>query len=448
MPILDLDGLKIHVQRSGSGPDVVLVHGLTGDLSIWMLCKAMSVLSERFRVTAYDLRGHGYSDAPPTGYTSADHAHDLLALMGTLEIESARVVGHSFGAVIALHAAVLAPDKIESLVLSDPYFPALRHLEDASRWDHWRSFHKEAEDAGISLSDEHWYDLGRFFDQVVHLDSDRMLKLRRAVGLPGLNRLLRLGGTSCGDDSKLDSGLTSEAIRSVSPTRPRPLRREFTVPGDGRLSRIELAGLPGRIDTGGEAPGSGREPGGVRPDRPRVPRRRRVDGGGLVKSSKTILLTGAARGHRPCHGEGARLARASARPDRSGCNRTHCDRRGDRLPRRSRRRGRLLCGRPAQSRRWNARSVRSRCSWPALGVGSLSSATDPRHEGPAIDAGSKRPRRGPRDRGGLAGDDGEAIGITSSRSPAWPVSVGCRGCRAIRRRRRRSRRTSKACVRH
>jgi pimeloyl-ACP methyl ester carboxylesterase len=181
-----------------------------------MLCKAMSVLSERFRVTAYDLRGHGYSDAPPTGYTSADHAHDLLALMDNLEIESARIVGHSFGAVIALHAAVLAPDKIESLVLSDPYFPALRHLEDASRWDHWRSFHKEAEDAGISLSDEHWYDLGKFFDQVVHLDSDRMLKLRRAVGLPGLNRLLRLGGTTCGDDSKVDAGLTIEAIQGVS----------------------------------------------------------------------------------------------------------------------------------------------------------------------------------------------------------------------------------------
>ena len=70
------------------------------------------------------------------------------------------MVGHSFGGVIALHAAVLAAERVEAVVLSDPYFPALRHLEDVSRWGHWQDFRQEAHEAGVELSDEHWYDLG------------------------------------------------------------------------------------------------------------------------------------------------------------------------------------------------------------------------------------------------------------------------------------------------
>ncbi len=95
-------------------------------------------------MTAYDLRGHGYSDVPPTGYTSADHAADLLALMDRIGARTARLVGHSFGGVIAAHAAAIAPERVEAVVLSDPYFPALRHLEDVSKWGHWQSFRAEA----------------------------------------------------------------------------------------------------------------------------------------------------------------------------------------------------------------------------------------------------------------------------------------------------------------
>ena len=216
MPRLSINGLQIHCQRSGEvGPDAVLIHGVTGDLSIWMLCKAMQELAATHRVTAFDLRGHGYSDAPAEGYTSADHAADVLALMDATGIKAARLVGHSFGAVIAAHAAVLAPGRVEALVLSDPYFPALRHLEELSRWGHWQNFRREAEDAGVQLSAEHWYDLGKFFDQVMHLDGGDLLKFRRAVGLPGLNRLLRLGKTTCGDDTKVEAGLTAELIRSI-----------------------------------------------------------------------------------------------------------------------------------------------------------------------------------------------------------------------------------------
>jgi pimeloyl-ACP methyl ester carboxylesterase len=215
MPRIAANGLTFHVQQAGAGPDAVLIHGLTGDLSIWFLSGAMGVLSGSHRVTAYDLRGHGYTDAPAEGYTSGDHARDLIALLDVLGVERARLVGHSFGAVIATHAAVLVPDRIEALVLSDPYFPALRHLEDVSRWGHWQNFRQEAADAGVQLSSDTWYDLTTFFDQVLHLDDDRLLKFRQAVGLPALKRVLRLAQTTCGHDSKLSDGLSAELIRRV-----------------------------------------------------------------------------------------------------------------------------------------------------------------------------------------------------------------------------------------
>ncbi|MFO0907750.1 MAG: alpha/beta hydrolase [Isosphaeraceae bacterium] len=215
MPFVRLRDVKFHYQQAGSGSDVVLIHGVTGDLSLWFLSRTLQVLSQDHRVTAYDLRGHGYSEAPPEGYTSADHAEDLLALMDQLGIERATLVGHSFGGVIAAHLATMAPERTHALVLSDPYFPSLRHLEDVSRWGHWQNFRQEAEDAGVLLSDEHWYDIGRFFDQVLHLDGEELRKFRQAVGLPSLNRLLRLGRTTCGHDSKQPAGLTPILINSI-----------------------------------------------------------------------------------------------------------------------------------------------------------------------------------------------------------------------------------------
>jgi len=216
MPKIHANGLNFHYQQSGEGPDVILIHGLTGDLSIWFLCEAMGVLGRSFRVTAYDLRGHGYTDAPPSGYTSSDQTADAIAIMDELGIDRVMVVGHSFGGVIAMHAAVVHPDHVEAVVLSDPCFPALRHLDDVSRWGHWQNFRAEAAEAGVTLSDEHWYDLGRFFDQVRHFDGDRMMRFRQAVGLPNLNRLLRLAGTTCGDDAKTEAGLTEELICGVT----------------------------------------------------------------------------------------------------------------------------------------------------------------------------------------------------------------------------------------
>src|SRR5579872_3908541 len=97
-------GLRLHYQTVGSGPDLVMVHGLTGNLAVWHL-NIVPQLADHFRVLTYDLRGHGYSDVPPTGYSPDDMACDLLGLLDALEIERPTIAGHSYGADIALYFA-------------------------------------------------------------------------------------------------------------------------------------------------------------------------------------------------------------------------------------------------------------------------------------------------------------------------------------------------------
>ena len=57
MPIVELERLRVHYQQSGAGPDVVLVHGFTSNLAMWMFSDIITSLAADFRVTAYDLRG-------------------------------------------------------------------------------------------------------------------------------------------------------------------------------------------------------------------------------------------------------------------------------------------------------------------------------------------------------------------------------------------------------
>ncbi|HRA32284.1 MAG TPA: alpha/beta hydrolase, partial [Thermomicrobiales bacterium] len=59
-------GLKFHYQQVGNGPDVVMIHGLTGNLAVWHL-KIIPLLWDHYRITTYDLRGHGYSEVSASG---------------------------------------------------------------------------------------------------------------------------------------------------------------------------------------------------------------------------------------------------------------------------------------------------------------------------------------------------------------------------------------------
>jgi len=216
VPRVTVDGLKFYYQQVGTGPDVVLLHGVTGNMAIWPLINLMPTLAADFRVTAYDLRGHGYSDTPPTGYTSSDMARDLVNIQKALGLGPMYVLGHSFGGVIALHAAVLYPEAIAGLILSDPYYPALRHLETrVGEWSGWQEYKEQANRAGLEVTAEDWFDVGQLFEQTANLPPERLEMFRKELGLAAMDRLKRLAATTCGADVKAIAGLTEERIRSV-----------------------------------------------------------------------------------------------------------------------------------------------------------------------------------------------------------------------------------------
>jgi 2-hydroxy-6-oxonona-2,4-dienedioate hydrolase/2-succinyl-6-hydroxy-2,4-cyclohexadiene-1-carboxylate synthase len=216
MPRIKANGLTFFYQQSGAGRDVVLLHGVTGNLAIWSLSGLISALAADFRVTAYDFRGHGYSETPPTGYTSADMAEDLRAVHRALGLGPAFVLGHSFGGVVAMHAAALFPEVVAGVVLSDPYFPGLLHLEsDISRWAAWDDFRETCRRAGLDIAAETWSDVATLLHQTAALPPDQRALLEQEVTPAGVERLVRLAATTCGEDVQQVAGLTEEVILSV-----------------------------------------------------------------------------------------------------------------------------------------------------------------------------------------------------------------------------------------
>lgn len=121
MPVVDRDGVGLHhVDLGEDGPRVVMLHGLLlGNVATWYFTAAPA-LAVGHRVRLYDLRGHGRSGRPATGYTIADHLGDLDVMAGDGPVS---LVGHSFGAVVALRWALANPGRVERLVLVDPPLP-------------------------------------------------------------------------------------------------------------------------------------------------------------------------------------------------------------------------------------------------------------------------------------------------------------------------------------
>lgn len=125
MPKALVNRLSVHYQQHGEGPDLVLVHGLFCNLAFWYLT-VVPALAKRFRVTVYDLRGHGFTEGGERGYRAVDLADDLRALLDHLRIDRAHVAGHSFGGAIALAFAIRHAELVHSLTLADAWVPTLQ----------------------------------------------------------------------------------------------------------------------------------------------------------------------------------------------------------------------------------------------------------------------------------------------------------------------------------
>ncbi|MBC7780964.1 MAG: 3-oxoadipate enol-lactonase [Proteobacteria bacterium] len=108
---------QIHGDTAGSAPWVTLSHSLACNLHMWD--EQIATLAKRYRVLAYDTRGHGKSDAPVGAYTLEQLADDAKALLDALKITRTHWVGLSMGGMIGQVFALKYPDVLQTLVLCD-----------------------------------------------------------------------------------------------------------------------------------------------------------------------------------------------------------------------------------------------------------------------------------------------------------------------------------------
>jgi len=111
--------VKLHYYRTGGEkPALVLAHGITDDGLCWL--PVAEALFDSFDVIMVDLRGHGLSEAPESGYTMENLARELAGLILGLGIQKPFVLGHSMGAATTLILAALYPDLPRAILLEDP----------------------------------------------------------------------------------------------------------------------------------------------------------------------------------------------------------------------------------------------------------------------------------------------------------------------------------------
>jgi pimeloyl-ACP methyl ester carboxylesterase len=137
---VEANGIRVHVAEAGpaDADPLVLLHGWPQHWYAWR--HLIGPLARSRRVLCPDLRGLGWTEAPPDGYEKEALADDLFALLEALEIERAGLIGHDWGGWIAFLAALREPDRVEAIlalgiVAPMGRRPSLRGI--AGAWRFW-----------------------------------------------------------------------------------------------------------------------------------------------------------------------------------------------------------------------------------------------------------------------------------------------------------------------
>src|SRR5271170_5236173 len=110
-----IHGYKRAFRIAGSGPAILLIHGIGDNSTTWETVQAK--LTQRYTVIAPDLLGHGRSDKPRADYSVAAYANGMRDLLSVLDIERATIVGHSLGGGVAMQFTYQFPQLVERLIL-------------------------------------------------------------------------------------------------------------------------------------------------------------------------------------------------------------------------------------------------------------------------------------------------------------------------------------------
>lgn len=126
----DTSAGRIHYVEQGDGPPLLLLH--SNGCSLYEFAAVMEGLAQHHRCIAWDMPGHGDSDAPRGHQSIADYARAAFAFMDALGLQQARVCGVSVGGFIAIEMAVAAPARVAGVVIAEA---ALRTTAEwAGQW--------------------------------------------------------------------------------------------------------------------------------------------------------------------------------------------------------------------------------------------------------------------------------------------------------------------------
>lgn len=182
-----VNGLRLNVERAGTGPPILLLHGFTGSAGTW---KALaSAMRSKYGILAVDLIGHGSSDAPDGAerYTMQRCIDDLVALLLRLGAYDVAVLGYSMGGRVALHLALDGRVRLSALILEstspgidDPELRRLRRKQD-------HRLARSIEDDGVAEFVARWEALPLFSTQ-----------RRLTPAVAAAQRAIRLGNSRVG----------------------------------------------------------------------------------------------------------------------------------------------------------------------------------------------------------------------------------------------------------
>ncbi len=146
----EVNGTRLYYERAGAGNPLVLLHGFTLDTRMWD--DQFEPFAQHADVIRYDLRGFGKSALPTE--LPYNHADDLNALLNSLEIVQADVVGLSKGGAVAADFALDHPDRVRSLILVDTVLGGFQWSNE-SNWHNGRVW-EVAQTGGIPAAKAAW----------------------------------------------------------------------------------------------------------------------------------------------------------------------------------------------------------------------------------------------------------------------------------------------------
>ena len=137
---IDLPGLRMHVAEAGQGPPLLLLHGFPQHWWAWR--KIIPDLAQHYRVICPDLRGAGWTDAPPGGYDRDQLVADIIALLDARHLDRVDLVGYDWGGLIGFKVCLNHPARIGRFVcIATPHpYPVFHSRMLLHLWKTWPMF--------------------------------------------------------------------------------------------------------------------------------------------------------------------------------------------------------------------------------------------------------------------------------------------------------------------